>query len=59
MPEGDLVWRKSTRCETTFCVELARNDIGNYIRNSKNVGQKLDMPVHSVQLLINLIRDGQ
>jgi hypothetical protein len=59
MPDGDLVWRKSTRCETTFCVELTRNDNGNYIRDSKNVGQKLDMPVHAVQLLIDLIRDSQ
>jgi hypothetical protein len=59
MPDGDLVWRKSTHCETTFCVELTRHDIGNYIRNSKNAGQKLDMPVHAVQLLIGLIRDSR
>jgi hypothetical protein len=55
VPGVDLVWRKSTRSETAFCVELARNGVDNYIRDSKNPGQKLDMPAHAVHLLISLV----
>jgi hypothetical protein len=59
MFDTDLTWRKSTRSDTLHCVELTRIDVGHCIRDSKNPGQKLDLPTPAVRLLIHMIQHGR
>jgi hypothetical protein len=54
--EFGLVWRKSTRCETSKCVEVASNDHSHYIRDSKNPGQILDINIRATCGFIAYVR---
>ncbi|SDD02666.1 DUF397 domain-containing protein [Actinokineospora iranica] len=54
---NNVVWRKSARCESGKCVELAWGGTATFIRDSKNPGQIVDIPAGAARLLIDFVRD--
>jgi hypothetical protein len=54
-----LPWRKSSRCDSGSCVEVARRDTGVAVRNNTQPDLHLTFDGTSWRGLLQDLRDGQ
>ncbi|GAB3152180.1 hypothetical protein GCM10027290_42480 [Micromonospora sonneratiae] len=53
------VWRKSSRCESQQCVEVARTATGMAVRDSADPGWHITIASPAWQAFVASVRDGE
>ncbi|MBF9132393.1 DUF397 domain-containing protein [Plantactinospora sp. S1510] len=56
---AELIWRKSTRCESQHCVEMAQVRAGVAVRDSVNPEQSVAFSATAWQAFVDTLRAGR
>jgi hypothetical protein len=56
---SEMSWRRSKRCDTSACVEVAADDRVGLLRDSKDPGSVLTFGIESLRAFIAAAKDGR